>query len=270
MYLQVLDAILTEFDKGKVKGKAKWAKAEGIYTMVTELLRYAQDTPGMFGSVENVKIRTEYALVLAHLNRFSEAHRRLDEALGYLAMIPGQTNSALSAEITVRRAEVSLLEAKHIQKQKGKQLQALILDCFDSIERAERILITYGKATWWRSKLSVIQLQAFACLAKLNKKNQKGLPRPLIDKLDRWSDTYKLGIQLAEKDPLRTTYLCEFGLQLLNKKKKGLKQNEIRDLDKQMRSQLEFIKSAKLDYRLEDHIEKIYARYCKKSSKTLE
>ncbi len=214
MYAQVLGAVFDNLDNEFPSKQvvSKWKMAEGVYTMVTELLRYAREEPGMFGCIENVRIRSEYALVLAHLKRFSEAHRRLDEAMGYLAIIPGGLDSARLAEVAVRRAEVNLLLA---QSEKGSnRFCALVRDCFDSIERAERVLYEHSEAIWWRSKLCIIQLEACLCAQKLPPEAKSKILPYFREKINRYPEILRLGMQLAKGDPLRTLWLSQLGLSL--------------------------------------------------------
>lgn len=92
-------------EDGKAEALHCWRRAEGLYCLGTELLRRV-DTLDSF-QIENATYRMNLAGVLANLKRYSEAHRRLNEAASCLSAARGGADRYWGT-LFLRRAEVYL------------------------------------------------------------------------------------------------------------------------------------------------------------------
>jgi hypothetical protein len=138
--LRLLQADL-HFRLGAEKTKMRQALmgAEAIYVFATELMRNIADI--RFLRSENAFFRANQALILSWMNRPREAHRRYNEAYGYLNQLETLPMSLRFAEIDGRRTETFLWNLRTLSKGKPgrmrrNQVQGLLRDAIAAAERA--------------------------------------------------------------------------------------------------------------------------------------
>ncbi len=109
--------------------------AEAMYVCATELMRNIDDL--RFIQNENAYLRANQGLVLSWMNRCREAHRRYNEAYGYLNQMLTPPMSLRFATIDARRAETFLCCArlKHATP-KQPQVRGFLYDAIGAVERA--------------------------------------------------------------------------------------------------------------------------------------
>lgn len=171
-----------------------WVSVCVLCNSALDLCRLANPTDAPFEQKERIKAQCLYAVALARLGRFYEAHRRLNEAAALLSkmQIEKELGPALSGIIELRRAEVHLLEAAFLKaiylasrgsfsgnpctrenllkryKANGGSLSkeesfrlvmAKLGDCWHSTELASHL---YGDSLYssrWGARLCMLQLQ---------------------------------------------------------------------------------------------------------------
>jgi hypothetical protein len=121
--------------------------AEAIYVHATELMRNIDDVH--FLQDENAFLRASQGLVLSWMNRHREAHRRYNEAYGYLNQLDTFPMSLRFATIDGRRTETFLacvrttarkLDQKTAENEDYvetlRQLRGFLYDAIAAVERA--------------------------------------------------------------------------------------------------------------------------------------
>ncbi len=132
---------------------------------------------------ETVAIRSLYSNALAHLRRFTEAHRKLDEAFAYLFNSRYAVHDAHWGILALRRAEVCLYEAldgfsvyNGVDSTFRRRLSKLD-DAWAGIERAQRWLGGTNQSNWWWGRLHTIKLRVLAAVEELDYEARKGRKR---------------------------------------------------------------------------------------------
>ena len=204
-------------------------RAELLWIMATELMRSVDDHG--FLQLENARSRTHYGILLANMGRYSEAHRRLNEAAGYLAHSQARTDPMHWALIDLRRAEVHLLQVDgelRIANQSEfttHHLKPLTLlnSAHMSLERARQRFVGQRRNIWWWTWLCELQMTVCVYLSRLgtteaapicrcqNASPPNGYP-PLACSLcagraDRYEKSLDTARQLIECDPVRQARL---------------------------------------------------------------
>ncbi len=155
-------------------------RAEALYALATELMRSLDDVE--FLQIENCYIRTNYAALLANMQRFREAHRRLNEASGYLAHSKRRTDPVSWAVIDLRRAEVLLTESHHkleLERPKSRSAAlALEHDAHTSLLRAQRRLMDSRRNVWWWTWLYELQMIECVHFSQIRGQEQHCLNSP--------------------------------------------------------------------------------------------
>lgn len=145
---------------------ARLQYAEAIYTLVTSITRYVRDHD--FLQIENTYIRTHYGVLLAELGRFKEAHRRLNEATGYLSKSSKAEDGLAWAVTELRRAETYLLQARAARRTGQEEIgggfrsaAAYLDDMRFALERAKQRFVNQRKDVWWWTLLPELELSCF-------------------------------------------------------------------------------------------------------------
>ena len=133
---------------------------EGTYTFVTTLMRFCNDSD--FLQSENVYCRTHLSIAISHVGRFTEAERRLDEALGYMAQANGGRSRAQEAVIFIRRAEIRLHQAEKSAKKNSRKETSLYFESESLLDRAEELMTGKRQNVWWWNVLFELRLMLLA------------------------------------------------------------------------------------------------------------
>jgi hypothetical protein len=168
MFLLILRAQLKQmWGAGRAKRREDWKQdlrdAEGFYALATDLMRSCTHLDKLL--LENVKIRTDYAVMLSMVGRYWEAHRRLNEAYGYLVQSRAGRQSIAWAVIDLRRASTYLREASVC----GARARAVALQdsAHQALTRARRGLAGHRRDPWWFAFLCELEASACTSAARL-------------------------------------------------------------------------------------------------------
>lgn len=160
---------------GAAKSHKMFRSAEGMYVIVTTLLRFVNEPD--FVTRQNVHVRTLYGVMLANIQCPYEAHRRLSEAAAYLARWPNHTTSVAWAVIDLRRAETylrqseaalpALIQAWPVTQcdadvDASRRALAFVEDADAALDRAHHRLLGNREYVWWWTLL--YELQMTVCL----------------------------------------------------------------------------------------------------------
>ena len=171
----------------------------------------------------NLRIRglIYYGLCLGGIRRFSEAHRRLNEAHALLSRGQLDSSSEFLSQIHIRRAEVFLFEWK-IDKlarkedglitNAGAKIVSRVDSAWAAIEKGEAILSGAGHPTLWWAKIASIKLHCYSILAehKIYKKSdhlerRSSLPfRRRLDLAASLIDLLRRSFLLGQDDGFRS------------------------------------------------------------------
>jgi hypothetical protein len=149
--------------------------AEAIYTMSTEIMRYVDDEA--FLQTENAYIRTHYGVTLADLERFSEAHRRLNEATAYLRCSPKNADRLAWAVIDLRRAEVYLDQARlvvRVNTEANGRAVAFLDSAHGSLRQVEHQLQRQRTEIWWWTWMYELELTICERLSQMDLGDRTG------------------------------------------------------------------------------------------------
>ncbi|MBN2023333.1 MAG: SIR2 family protein [Pirellulales bacterium] len=193
--------------------------SEVMYVLGTEIMRYVDDHD--FLQVENAYLRTLYGVLMATLDRFYEAHRRLNEASGYLAHSPRRNDSVARAVADLRRAETYLLHGEKVAIVDGKEETSLAFleDAVCCLDRA-RVSLDEGqrKDVWWWTLMYELQMRICLCLVRMSPgvcthKNLVLAARfchePRCEQQGRCTQTLRDAAQLIVADPFRMARLTK-------------------------------------------------------------
>ncbi len=147
-------------------------RSEIVYVFTTELMRNLDDPD--FLQTENAYIRTHYGVLLGNLGRFFEAHRRLNEAYGYLTQSSKRNSPTPWAVLYLRRAEVYLKQAQFCdpestEEKVKRKIQVYLNDAYCSLEQAERYLKGFRKNIWWWTWMYELKVSVCVLLAKIHR-----------------------------------------------------------------------------------------------------
>ncbi len=176
---------------------------EGLYTFSTTVMRHIENHD--FLQVENAFIRTHTGILLANMRRFWEAHRRLNEASGYLRQSSKAVESVPWAVIELRRAEVYLRQAQYAGAASKAAKSAYLEDSQIALWRAKRWLAMRPTSVWWWGLYYELRLTVCEGLASIAVDRCR-------DCMGDWqcSEVFRLGTRLVtEIDPVRTARFVE-------------------------------------------------------------
>jgi len=221
MFLQMLlaqaersaakERILAQVKEGK-PGAGLLQFAEVMYDATTEIMRYVEDQD--FLGIQNAYIRTDYGVVLANLGRFSEAHRRLNEATGYLRCSPKNGDLLAWSVADLRRAEVYLREAEsHVGEAEeddkvgraecGTYKRSHAVVCIDSayaaLRQAESRVIGQPRETWWLTWMHELDLWVCELLTRTRFCPPRGKASHASHVCRRCMDPYQRVNEVVEK-----------------------------------------------------------------------
>jgi len=234
---QLLEEITQgDSDEHRSKRLSYLKQGEAIYILATELMRNV-DNPD-FLQTENTYVRTDYGVLLGNKKRFREAHRRLNEAYGYLTQSSKRNDRTPWAVLYLRRAEVDLQQAQACLRDetpkrttKLQKAQGYLDDVYCALEQVELNLKGHRKNIWWRTWMC--ELQVTLCIylsqtANLCKQphRRRGRHEPLACSCcsyeGQWClEIMKDGMELIQVDPLRQAKLTWLFLEFLNHSKLG-------------------------------------------------
>ena len=97
------------------ESRGLWGQVCLLARLTLVMCDYIPPAHFQFDLHQRVTALSYYGLALAHLGRFSEAHRRLNEAAALLSKVPQRGTEAKKAFLKLRRAEIHFLEAKQLR-----------------------------------------------------------------------------------------------------------------------------------------------------------
>jgi hypothetical protein len=169
-----------EFDRAQARmddpPTSAWKYAELMYAMSTEIMRCIDDPA--FLQRENTYLRGQYSVILSKLRRYHEAHRRLNEAAGYLHHSAKPYDPVALAVIELRRAEIYLDRAREelgnetgtLPRSRADMRRRRICACVDaaynSIQRAREGLAGQARDVSWWTWLYELDMSLCVCLAR--------------------------------------------------------------------------------------------------------
>jgi len=164
----------------------RYKHTECFWIMATELMRSVEDCE--FLQTENAYNRTLCGVLLGNMGRYSEAHRRLNEAAGYLAHSSNRVDPMSWALIDLRRAEVLMTEAsattsspsragQEDKYQPNGRVMRLLDGAFAALSRAERRFVGHRRNIWWWTWL--YELRMLLCARLTEARSAQGLPHPV-------------------------------------------------------------------------------------------
>lgn len=204
-----------------------WAHVCELCSCVIRLNRMLFPAQSDLQMRETIAVRSLYAQALAHLRRFSEAHRKLDEAFAYLFNSRYATYDAQWGILELRRAEIYLHEAlEGFTNLRGlvstfRRRIAKLDDGFSSILRAERWLGGHNRSNWWWGRLLTTKVRTLAAVQELRKsRSQLEAIKPgkivalsrraRIDESRQFADILDHALLLTPEDLLRTGRIVSY------------------------------------------------------------
>ncbi len=190
-----------------------WTRISGLNHCIVRLAWNLDRA--MIGAQDRVNIDSlgMYAVALAYLNRFSEASRRLNEAIGYLSKSGYAIDEAEWALLELRRAEVSLLESTSVVTKDGAARLSHLNTAWCALEKSERLLTGNNRSVWWWGRLYVLQLRVLSNLTLLRgqfESSQAMAYRIKTDHRYRIERVLRRGILLRPINLLRTSRLYHY------------------------------------------------------------
>lgn len=139
-------------------------RAEAMYVCATELMRNIDDL--RFIQNENAYLRANQGLVLSWMNRPREAHRRFNEAYGYLNQMLTAPMSLRFATIDARRAE-AFLSCVRRRRAPAQQAEArgFLYDAIGAVERASYRSVDQPYPRW-HSYLAALTMEVCCEIAR--------------------------------------------------------------------------------------------------------
>ncbi|MCB9913190.1 MAG: SIR2 family protein [Planctomycetes bacterium] len=146
--------------------RAELVAAECLFALGTTLMRYCDDDS--FLMLENARLRTNHAVLMANMGRFDEAYRRLAESSSYLSMSAMRDSDSSHGILELRRAEVALRQfeatwpARTVSRSHPRILSAggLLRDAVAALDRAEHLLRAGRRRVWWECWLGELRLRS--------------------------------------------------------------------------------------------------------------
>lgn len=136
-------------------------EAKHCYHFCAEVIRFVPEQPDGFVEHDNSVLRSQLAITLASMDRFSEAFRRITESLSFLLNSPRRDDALARAVLDLRLAEIYIQRAGRVELFQEKRRAFL--------KRNELILLSGEK--WEDSHRLVIALlhAADAALARVSR-----------------------------------------------------------------------------------------------------
>lgn len=233
-------------------------RSEAVYVLATELMRHVDDPN--FLQTENAYIRTHYGVLLANIGRFREAHRRLNEAYGYLSQSSKRTSGTAWAVLYLRRAEVYIQQARGCTAMedypdKKRKIQAYLDDAHCALEQVERNLKGHRKNIWWWTWMYELQITVCVLIAgienewcKNHEKVARGSHEPLACRRctetgQRCRELLKSSMELIQLDSLRQAELTRLFTKFL--RYTGIKEDSFKSNLKKAKEHLEELRKAR-------------------------
>lgn len=149
-----------------------WLVVSALCWLCIDLCRSLDPDFADFEVSSKVKCNTLYGLALGYLNRFTEAHRRLNEAHALMSRGRRGLRGTEFAVLHLRRAEVYLTQAEAPgNKRPDQKLDALFFACIDdawaSLERAEKALSGSSHSSLWWGRLYSLKLRTYSLFRHL-------------------------------------------------------------------------------------------------------
>ncbi len=162
------------------KVNKSWAHVCRLCTSSMALTKYLLPAQSDIQIRETIAIRSLYAQALGRLRRFTEAHRRLDEAFAYLLNSRYAVLDAHWGVLALRRADVYLHEALDGQPTaRGtegtmRRRLAKLNDAWAMAELAEWWLGGNNRNNWWWGRLHLLKLKIMEAVDELRVEAEKG------------------------------------------------------------------------------------------------
>ncbi len=150
-------------------------EAENIYRFAAEVMRYVDDTEII--TREQAFLRSNAGIMLARRRRHAEAHRKYNEAYGYLSRDRGPSQSLRFATVDVRRGETfvsQLQESRPGDRQTTPNRLGLLYDAIASIDRAAYKARGQSVNSVWYSWLHELELSVCVELAREGEHGETG------------------------------------------------------------------------------------------------
>jgi len=158
------------------------------------------------------------ALALAHLNQFHEAQRNINYSTSWNFNF-GERQSLVSlASITIRQAEIHLLEADFIGDKLNSDVNQFrrfitkLDDCYTTLEKAENIMSASNHSSLWWGRLHILKLKLYGNCNVKNMEINELYPIIYSKKIDhshKINDIFRKGIILASKNYIQKIILLE-------------------------------------------------------------
>lgn len=191
----------------------RWAHVCRLCVCGNELSQYLLPAQSDVQIRETIAIRSLHASSLAHLRRFTEAHRRLDEASAFLFNSRYAVHEEHWGTLALRRSEIHLHEAldgmlqfRGVTGTFRRQLSKLD-DAWSAAERAEWWLGGNNRSNWWWGRLHVVKLRILACVEEIKSYAEdrpngdpNDLPGRFLPLTERTrTDLYKQVVEILEQ-----------------------------------------------------------------------
>jgi hypothetical protein len=203
-------------------------RAERIYLLSAELMRYMDDTSTLQG--ENALLRAQAGILLSWMGRPREAQRRYVEAYGYLSYISGPTRPARWATVDLRRTETFLCQLEKLGPKRGgntakQQRLGHIYDAVSGVERAAYKIQDSAVNIRWYGWLREIDLSVCLEIARLDEIEHRRFSRCRDrEGLDEWFiESFEGGLYRVLTDPLRLARYYDLAHQFLEARKGACK-----------------------------------------------
>lgn len=289
-FLQMLIAQIHQFNRNREEQRSYLWLAEKLYAMSTEIMRYVDDS--QFLQRENTLIRTNYSVVLSNLGRYREAHRRLNEATGYLSRSDSRSDPVTWAVIDLRRSEAYLDEAEPLTREipdlkasigemtdidlaeaarpeltdKFRRLFTL-LDCAqNALERAEGSLAGQRTDVWWWTWMHALQLTICVYLSRLPEPHPCAASESESDlvlactrcsqRYDRVARVFQEASRLIRVDVVRQAHLADLVSEFAGNEKlrrEGSALEDLQRLRREAKKELERVCEQRLKTSDRDH-----------------
>lgn len=94
--------------------RGEWLRLTRLCNLGIDWCKHLSPAARKIDAEVRIRLQSYYAVALANLDRFYEAHRHLNEAFGILAKLSGSPAPIEHAKLTLRRAEVFMTEAHRV------------------------------------------------------------------------------------------------------------------------------------------------------------
>ena len=202
--LNILRAELFERLESSEQRKDALVRAEAAYIYATELMRNIDDT--RFLQDENAFLRANQGLVLSWMHRPCEAHRRYNEAYGYLNQLETPPMSLRFATIDGRRTETFLVGVRMAAQDPSTKLRArgYLYDAIAAVERATYKSIDQHYPVW-HGYLAELTMEVCCEIARQGRDAEElyARSRDRSGCGDWFSTCFESGYFVVGRDPIR-------------------------------------------------------------------